>query len=106
MIDSLYIMREVCVCVLEGSSSLSQDYLQLKEILHFTQVLVNGFLESTILSRGQEKDFNLQAVAFHALMHPLKACSLPVSRSVQFNQRFSKFLLSAGTVLGPERGHR
>ena len=60
----MYIVRGVCVCVcvcvLGGYSFLSQDYLQLKEILHFTQGFVKGLLESFVFSRSQEKDFDLQ----------------------------------------------
>ena len=51
----------VCVCVCVGRIQfLSQDYLQLKEILHFTQGFVKGLLESSVVSRNQGKDFDLQ----------------------------------------------
>lgn len=39
-------------------------------------------------------------VSFHALMPPLRAYSIFISSSAQFNHLFSPFRLSAGSVLG------
>ena len=89
----------VCVCVLGGYSFLSQDYLQLKEILH-PRICQRPPWKLCVLQEPR-KGFWF-TVSFHALMHLLKACSLPVSSPVQLNQRFSKFPLSASLGLGPE----
>lgn len=95
----------VCVCVLgEDPAFWVRIISSWKKLCTLPKDLSKASLKRYALE-GPRKVFWF-IVSFRALMHPLKACSIPVSSSVQLNQKCSEFLLSTSTVLGPEAGVR